>query len=215
MKLNVCFPDVRPHHHPVHSSHGWGRHPGRPHRHHLPWQAVLRWLLPFPEDSAGDRLLPDPGQERLRPDTSVLQEFCQHRLLQENREGKHQFSIRKRKSDVYFHLMYLPVKPLCPLFRRTTYQRAVLMLVWAANRRVKPPPLVRTDTKFAASKFDSFSPARLTLQQISFFIPSHKTLDPSCRRIPHLKPDIQARLRGSPGGGSRPWTHVCLALPVR
>lgn len=140
---------IRPHHHPVHSSHGRGWHPGWPHRHHFPRQAVLRRLLALPEDPAGHGLLPDPGQERLRPDASVLQEFCQHRFLQqEGREGKREVTenvcFKKKVSHLKRFNKYWTVYSVCLWFRRTVYQRAVQMPVLVANQRVKPPLLVKT-----------------------------------------------------------------------
>lgn len=64
---HLCYVPVfvpgRPHHYPLHTPHGRGRHPGGQDRHHFPWEALLRGLLPVPEEPAGDRLLPDPGQE--------------------------------------------------------------------------------------------------------------------------------------------------------
>lgn len=71
----------RPDHHPVHSPHGRGGHPRRPHRHHQPREAVLRGLISVPEEPAGDRLLPDAGEEEPRAITQLLQELGQHRLL--------------------------------------------------------------------------------------------------------------------------------------
>lgn len=78
--LNLLSP-VRSDHHPVHAPHGRGRHPGRPDRHHLPREAVLRGLVPVPEEPAGDGILPDAGEEGTRTFTELLQELVQHRVL--------------------------------------------------------------------------------------------------------------------------------------
>lgn len=77
------FSPLRSDHHPLHTSHGRGRHFGGPYRHHLPWEAVLRGLLSLPEEPAGDRVLPDPGEEGPRTITELLQELLQHHLLQQ------------------------------------------------------------------------------------------------------------------------------------
>ena len=58
----LAFLPLRSHHHPLHPPHGRGGHLGRPHRHHLPREDVLLWLLPLPEEVLRQRLLPDPGE---------------------------------------------------------------------------------------------------------------------------------------------------------
>lgn len=55
------LPLLRSHHHFVHTPHGWGRHLRRPHRHHLPRQAAVLWLLALPEEILWQRLLPHSG----------------------------------------------------------------------------------------------------------------------------------------------------------
>lgn len=80
LNLNLLSP-VRSDHHPVHSPHGRGGHTGRPDRHHLPREAVLRGLVSVPEEPAGDGLLPDAGEERTRTITRFLQELVQHCVL--------------------------------------------------------------------------------------------------------------------------------------
>lgn len=86
--FNFLFP-VRSDHHPVHAPHGRGRHPGRPHCHHLPREAVLRGLVSVPEEPAGDGLLLDAGQERTGAVTQLLQELVQHCFLYQEGE-RHQ-----------------------------------------------------------------------------------------------------------------------------
>lgn len=154
---NVSRP-VRPHHPAVDAPHGRGRHPWRPHRHHFPRQAVLRWILALPEDPAGNGLLPDPGQKRLRLVSSVLQELRQYRVLQQE-DGKGTFQETgvldtafactalcdkyHEEARVYLAL-HSASKPHCLCSRRTVCQRAVQMLVLAVNQKVKPPQLVKT-----------------------------------------------------------------------
>lgn len=104
--------------------------------------------------------------------------------------------------------VYIIVNPLFLLPRRTVFQRAVRMLVLAANQRVKPPPLVRPNTPvwFYFARHVSIQCFKFPLNNISLFFPY--------RCVPHLQCDFQACPRGSLSWG--PWSrnYLCLALPV-
>ena len=58
------------HHHLVHTPHGWGRHLGWSHRHHLPWTAALLRLLTVPQEILWQRLLSHSGPRRNWEDDS-------------------------------------------------------------------------------------------------------------------------------------------------
>lgn len=73
----------RSHYHSLHTPHGWGRHSGGPDCHHFSWQALLCWLFSLPEESAGNRLLFDPGQKGCGFLSELLQKQQQHSFLSE------------------------------------------------------------------------------------------------------------------------------------